>query len=351
MIGDVLTSSILFESLKKHYPKAELHYLINSHTFPVVENHPLIDEFVFFTSEMQQNKIEIWHLIKKVRKARYDIVIDIYSKLSSNLLTFFSKSDRRISYYKYYTWFFYTDTVKRIDKAKTNAGLAIENRIQLLEPLGIDIQEPVRPVLYLTKDEQENAKNILQVNGIDLNRPLFMISVLGSGPSKTYPFNYMAQLIDLVCADLGDAQILFNYIPSQASEAKAIYELCQPSTQKQIFMNVFGKSLRDFMSLTSFCNAMIGNEGGAINMAKALNVPTFSIFAPWIEKSHWSIFDNATTHISVHLEDYNRTSYENLKKYKDLKDKSKSLYQLFAPELFKEQLSKFLMRINPLNND
>ena len=95
----------------------------------------------------------------------------------------------------------------------------------------------------------------------------------------------MAQLIDLVCADLGDApKILFNYIPSQASEAKAIYELCQPSTQKQIFMNVFGKSLRDFMSLTSFCNAMIGNEGGAINMAKALNVPTFSIFVPGLKR-------------------------------------------------------------------
>ena len=187
MIGDVLTSSVLFEIIKSQFPDYELHYLINSHTYPVVQNHPFIDDFVFFTSEMQQNKIEIWHLIKKVRKARYDIVIDVYSKLSSNLLTFFSKSDRRISYYKYYTWFFYTDTVKRINKAKTNAGLAIENRMQLLEPLGIDIQEPVKPVLYLTKDEQENAKNILQVNGIDLNRPLFMISVLGSGPLRPIP--------------------------------------------------------------------------------------------------------------------------------------------------------------------
>ncbi len=38
MIGDVLTSSILFEALRLKYPNAQLDYLINEHTFPVVQN-------------------------------------------------------------------------------------------------------------------------------------------------------------------------------------------------------------------------------------------------------------------------------------------------------------------------
>jgi len=32
MIGDVLTSSVLFEAIKLKHPSAELHYLVNSHT-------------------------------------------------------------------------------------------------------------------------------------------------------------------------------------------------------------------------------------------------------------------------------------------------------------------------------
>ena len=32
------------------------------------------------------------------------------------------------------------------------------------------------------------------------------------------------------------------------------------------------------------CVVIIGNDGGAINMAKALNKPSFIIFSPWIEK-------------------------------------------------------------------
>ena len=49
MIGDVLATSVLFEALKHHYPQAELHYVINSHTYPVVEQNPNIDKFQFFT--------------------------------------------------------------------------------------------------------------------------------------------------------------------------------------------------------------------------------------------------------------------------------------------------------------
>ena len=56
MIGDVLTTSILFELLRKKYPDAQLDYLINSHTYPVVENNPFIDSFVFFTKEEETSK-------------------------------------------------------------------------------------------------------------------------------------------------------------------------------------------------------------------------------------------------------------------------------------------------------
>jgi heptosyltransferase-2 len=48
MIGDVLATSVLFEAIKQKYPKAKLHYVLNSHTYPVVEHNPFIDKFHFF---------------------------------------------------------------------------------------------------------------------------------------------------------------------------------------------------------------------------------------------------------------------------------------------------------------
>ncbi|WP_248723651.1 glycosyltransferase family 9 protein [Seonamhaeicola sp. ML3] len=340
MIGDVLTSSILFEALREKYPKAELHYLINSHTFPVVENNPFIDKFVFFTPETEKSKTKFFSFLKSIRKEKYDIVVDIYSKFSSNLVSLFSGAQTKISKYKWYTSAIYTHTFKEAKQPKTNAGLAIENRLQLLKPLISEDVKVFKPKIYLTNLEIEQAKKYLVDHGIDLTKPLFMIGVLGSGIQKTYPLHYMAKLLDFIITET-KGQLLFNYIPSQIKDVKELYKLCKKETQEHIYLDVFGKSLRDFMGLTTHCNALIGNEGGAVNMAKALDIPTFAIFSPWIIKEAWNMFDDGIKNDSLHLKDFKPELF-NQKTLKDIKKDYKNYYNLFTPEFILEKLRDFL---------
>ena len=191
MIGDVLTSSILFEAIKTKYPDSELHYAINSHTFPVIENNPFIDKFVFVTPEIEKSKRKFLVFLKQINKTKYDVVIDVYSKLSSNLMTLFSGAKTKISKHKWYTSFSYTQTCKYEKTAKSNAGLAIENRLQLLESLDISGGKLLKPKIYLTEREKKTAETFLTANQIDLDTSLYMISVLGSGKNKTYPFDFL----------------------------------------------------------------------------------------------------------------------------------------------------------------
>ncbi|GAA3782762.1 glycosyltransferase family 9 protein [Corallibacter vietnamensis] len=342
MIGDVLTSSILFEALREKYPNAQLDYLINSHTFPVVENNPFITNFIHFSPEVEKSKRKLFKLAKSIKKNKYDVVIDVYSKLSSNIITLFSGAKTKISYHKSYTTFVYTHNIKRLTSTSNPAGLAIVNRLQLLEPLGIDI-ENIKPKIYITQQEKETSKAFLKSYNIDFKKPLFMISVLGSGENKTYPFHHMAKVIDLIVSQT-QGQILFNYIPKQEPEAKAIFDLCKTNTQNHIYFNVYGKSLRDFLAITTHCNALIGNEGGAVNMAKALNIKTFTIFSPWIDKDTWSVFEDDSNNVSVHLKDYKPDLYAN-KTEKEMKPQAMSLYQEFNPDFFEKQLISFLKHI------
>jgi heptosyltransferase-2 len=339
MIGDVLTSSILFEALKEKHPDWEIHYLINTHTFSVVEYNPFIDKFIFFTPQIEQSKSHFFKFLKSIQKEKYDIVIDAYSKLSSNLITLFSGAKTKISKRKWYTSLLYTKTFKYKNTAKTNAGLAIENRLQLLEPFGIE-NKIFKPKIHLTKKELETAKQFLLTHHINLSKPIYMISVLGSNERKTYPLPYMAKVIDQIVAQT-NGQILFNYIPKQELQAKQVFDLCLKTTQKHIYFNVFGTSLTSFLAITNYCTAIIGNEGGAVNMAKALNVKTFTIFSPWIDKETWSIFENDLTNISVHLKDYKPELYTSIQE-KKMKSKSLELYNAFDPELIKNKLSLFL---------
>ena len=340
MIGDVLASSIMFEALRQKFPKTQLDYLINEHTYPVVENNPFIDNFIFFTKKEETNKKALYKLALKLRKQKYDVVIDVYSKFSSNLISALSGAKIKISKYKWYTSFIYSHTFKESKIPKTIAGLAIENRLELLKPILNKTPVIIQPKIYLTSEELKNAKHYLEENNVNLSKQLYMISVLGSGMNKTYPFDFMATLIDDIVA-ITNAQILFNYIPNQIKEAQAIYNLCKPETQNHIKFDVFGKSLREFMAITKHCNALIGNEGGAINMAKALDIPTFTIFSPWIVKVAWNMFDDEKNHVSVHLNDVKPELYTG-KNRKEVKKNYKSYYEAFTPDLILDKLKAFL---------
>lgn len=338
MIGDVLITSVIFEVLKQKFPIAELHFIVNKNTIPVLENNPFIDKVIILDPNIEIGFIGFIKQLNNIRNENYDIIIDSYSKLKTALFCKFSGAKKTISFHKSYSRFFYTDTIIRTEHSISKATKAIEHRLQLLKPLEIDFQV-IKPKLYLKNYEIDNAINLLKQNNIDLNQPIIMISAIGSSAAKTYPLEYMAKVIDEI-AENKKVQILFNYIPNQKDIALELYNLCKLETKEKIFFDVYAKSLREFMGLTSQCAALIGNEGGAINMAKALDIPTFTIFSPYILKNDWNMFENETTNISVHLSDY----YPNLELENSKNDNE--IYKLLKPELFNNLLLLFLNNNN-----
>ncbi len=335
MIGDVLTSSILFEALRKEFPTAELHYMISEHTFPVVQNNPNIDKFIFAKKEQRLRK-----LIKSTKNANYHAVIDVYSNLRTALLTGLSGAKYRIAYNKKYTRPLCTHVFSRDIEPETIAGAAIEKRLRLLSPLSSDIPQEIKPKIYLEAEEIENAGKRLESEGIHFSGNLYMISALGSSSGKTYPLKHLAKLLDKIVRKT-KGNLLFNYIPSQKKEIEKLYDFCKPATREKICLNIYGKNLREFLALTYHCDALIGNEGGAVNMAKALNIPTFAIFSPPINKENWNMYEDGESNISVHLKDYRPEQFQG-KKYKDLTKTVDSLYKLFKPSLILPKLEYFL---------
>ncbi|CAN5213026.1 glycosyltransferase family 9 protein [soil metagenome] len=338
MIGDVLTSSILFEALRKKFPAAELHFLIQPHTVAVVENNPFIDRLVLFDPKKYKSTSGLLKFAKKIKKEKYDVVIDVYSKINSAVITILTGAKTRISYQKWYTSYAYTKTFELTKDPLTKAGVAIENRMLLLKGLREDFPLEIKPKIYLAESERSQAWQRLQDSGIDLKKPLFMISILGSSPAKTYPGKYMAKVLDLL-VEKGDAQLIFNYNPKQELDARAILDSCGSITIKNVYLDVFGNSLREFLALTSYCDALIGNEGGAVNMAKALNIPTFSIFSPQIQKKVWAVYQDELN-VAVHIDDFSE---------EDESIRAEGSYERFKPSLFFPLLNSFINKVKKSN--
>src|SRR5690606_11439071 len=130
------------------------------------------------------------------------------------------------------------------------------------------------PKLFVSAQEISDAITLFEKHNVRKNRKTIMISLLGSEKIKTYPYELMSKVVDYV-ADYADVNILFNYFTSKIEEAKIILNNCKASTQKKIYFDLLGADLRSFIAIMSQCDLIIGNDGGAINMAKALQKPSF----------------------------------------------------------------------------
>jgi len=334
MVGDVLTSSILFEALRKKYPDAELHYLIYPHTKPVVENNPFIDKLIEYDPDTGKNPVKFLKFLKTIRQESYTTVIDIYSKISSGIIAKYSGASLRIGFQKKYTEILYTHTFSYKKEPETKAGLAIENRMLVLKALDNDFPKELKPKIYISSQEKEASYQKLEKQGLDFDKPIIMCGVLGRSGMKSYPANYMARLLDELIKQLPSAQILFNYLPGQSVEVQNIYNQCNPETQSRIFTDIYESSLKGFILNCANCDLYFGNEGGAANIMKALNKPTFAIHSPPIKKDYWAIYEDGKRHKSVHLTDYISISEKRNQGNINLK-----------PEYFSQELLEF-MRLN-----
>ncbi|MGB7785179.1 MAG: glycosyltransferase family 9 protein [Salinimicrobium sp.] len=343
MIGDVLTSSILFEALRKKFPEAELHYLIQPHTVPVVQDNPHIDECIIYDPGLNLNPFKFAKFLNKVKKQGYTNVIDVYSKISTGMISFYSGAECRLSYEKRYTRHFYTRTFHPIKAPGSFAGWAIENRMQFLQEFQEDFPAYLRPKIHLEKHEKKKAAQRLRKGGINLNQPLIMCGILGSSRKKSYPSAYMALLLDAIVKHLKEPQILLNYLPGQEQAALKIVSLCSPSTQSRIFPELYNRKLEDYIACCANCHSFIGNEGGAVHIAKAMEIPTFSIFSPQIEKENWSIYEDAKQNVSVHISDF-KPEIKQLSK-KEIRKKSAAFYELLQPNLIFAKLDIFLKEV------
>lgn len=340
MIGDVLASTVICEAIKKEYPKSEIHYLIQKNTFPVVNNNPFIDKILYFEELKYSGFSGLIKLGRELKSEKYDIIIDAYGKLQSLIPTYLSSAKKRIGTYKWYSKLFLTETIIPDTKC---IGTANAFRILLAKTAIKKEIQLIFPKIHLAPFEIENAKNLI-ANQLDISKKIIMISVLGSGKNKSLPNAYMAEILNNIAATT-DVQLVFNYMPNQQEEAKAIFELCNKETQTKIIFDFYVKGLREFLAVLSQCNALVGNEGGSTNMSKALNVPTFTIYAPWINRNSWNIFEETGSHEIVHLYDYYPELYKN-KHPKNFKEKALEWYEKLNPNLFSEKLQKFVLKIN-----
>ncbi|MEM7185715.1 MAG: glycosyltransferase family 9 protein [Bacteroidota bacterium] len=337
-IGDVLIASILANNLKTLFPDSQITYFVYDYTAGVIEQNPNIDRIVLANDKELKKPATLLRTIRDIRKERYDIILDPYAKFQSRLMCLFSRAPKRVGFKRANKTLrlpFYTQTIDFLPEATLPCGKAIEDRLHMLEEAFALKNGDDRYCIHLSPTEQQYDQLAT------VSRPVVMLGVLGSTPNKSLPYAYAAQIIDHIARHY-EATLLFNYAPHQRAEAEKIFELCQH--KESIRLDIYEDSIRGFIQLMNQCDLLVSNEGGSVHIAKALNKPTFTIYSPYIEKSHWNSFEDGKEHESVHLKDEKPELFAQYSREerKAIERDPEQLYRELTPEMILNKLTPFL---------
>ena len=114
LIGDVVLSTPLIRALRRTFPDASLSYLVERDAAAVVSGNPHLDEVIVVerTRGLARLKDDI-RLAWRLRRGRFDVVIDMHGGPRSSWLALATGAPERIGYDIAGRHWMYTRTVPR----------------------------------------------------------------------------------------------------------------------------------------------------------------------------------------------------------------------------------------------
>lgn len=282
-MGDAVLSTPLLNALRRHYPDAQIDFVLNERIAPLFEGHPAISRLITFTDDERHHALTYIRKVRRiVRETRYDVIIDMRSTVNTMLFALFSRrSPYRIGIRKPYTWMAFNH---RFEGCEDNESM-IDHNLQLLSPLGISNASKAI-TLHITEHEQRDFRAYMQTQGIDFSRPIMLAGVTAKLPEKTWAEDRMTEVLHRFMAAHPDVQIIFNYAPGQEAEnARRIY--AGLSGSPNLFLNIEAKSMRQLAAMAANCTFYFGNEGGGRHIVQAMGRPSLVVCSPMASKQTW----------------------------------------------------------------
>lgn len=251
-IGDVILTTPAVAALKARYPRARLDFLVEPPGAEALEGNPDIDEVLVYHPRTALDTARWW---SKVRRRRYDWVIDFLGTPRSAVLTFMSGAKVKAGpAHVGHRWAYDT----RLRESSTTRYAALE-KILLLAPLGVPAPAEALPKLYLAR-RPESPENIVGL--VPASRK----------ETRRWPAESYAELGRRLRASHG-CRVLVFWGPGERELAEEVArgigegaEATPPTA-----------TLRDAAALLARCRLVVTNCNGPKHMAVALGVPTVTV--------------------------------------------------------------------------
>jgi lipopolysaccharide heptosyltransferase I len=300
-LGDVVHTIPVLVKLRARYPRARIDWLITPENAEVVRHHPALSNVVLFARRDFSKPGQKWRatlgffdLLKQIRRAKYDLVVDMHGQVRSALFALISGARVRIGFdrpIKFSRTISAEHDLKNVPNrgwrgAREGSWIAYTHRIPIptldvhaidrylwVAPLlGLD-DDPPDLTIHLSSDTVRNVERLLKEHGVHADVPLVVLVPGTIWETKHWTIEGFAGVARTFLSD-GFAVALAGTERDQqrcrqiAAAAPGVCDLSGKTTPAEL------------AALIRRAEVAVTNDSGSMHVAASLRKPMVSVFGP-----------------------------------------------------------------------
>ncbi|MCH9646138.1 MAG: glycosyltransferase family 9 protein [Proteobacteria bacterium] len=285
-IGDTLLTTPLISNLYRYYDNPVIDVMVNEGTEQMLTLNNNVREVIQYKRVSQRSLSNFQRLskniqlLKKIRRAQYDLVIDLDEGDRGAFVTLVSGAKVKVGSSTISSHFLRSVYIHLLPKRNNRHTVEID--LDPLRLLNIPIVDKQVEIFWSKEDGEFVAKKLIGI------KQFIHIHPFSKGWFKDIDIQTTAKIIDY-CEQELDIKVVITAAPIQRELDKLgdILKLCQSKP-----INLGGKlSLKQTAVLNSKAKLFIGVDTAIMHISAANNIPTLAFFGPTAPDT-WGPWDN-----------------------------------------------------------
>ena len=266
-IGDVILSTAVIEKWARFYPQAEIHFLLRKGNEGLLENNPHVNK-VLIWDKNRSKYAHLLQIIREVRKAKYDFVVNLHRFSSSGLITRYSKARNKIGFDKNPMSRHFHEVVTHKIGSKDDSIYPheVDRCLKLIEMQTDDSTE--RPKLYPSEEDFDAVKLLAKGKYVCLSPASVWFT-------KQFPKHKWVELIN----KLTDYKV---YLLGGPGDRHLCVDLANQVEHEKLEVLAGDLTLLQSAALMSKMNFV--NDSAPMHLCSAMNAPVTAIYCSTIKE-------------------------------------------------------------------
>lgn len=286
-IGDVIQTLPALQYLRHHFPKAQIDWIVEKQSAPLVKNLKLISRVLEIDSKRWKQTLtsaqtwkELFTFLRELRQMKYDLLFDFQGNLKSGLFTACAKAKKKIGF----GW-----------KGVKEKGNLLATRIHFSPPAGINarlkyqmlVQHyfqddtpffPKEISLNISPSEEEHVNKLARLAGKEIK---IMICCGSKWPNKQLLLPIWKNFLQKIVKKYSP---FFFFIFGNEKEKECAKELTEQFSPKALLVG--NLSLPAWQALMIRVDRVISVDSAALHLCGTTSTPSFGIFGPSVGSSY-----------------------------------------------------------------